>query len=32
MPINDNLIVKLFEENPFQRIVKEGSIIVDLGG
>ena len=32
LPINDNLIVKLFEENPFQRIVKEGSIIVDLGG
>ena len=32
MPINDNLIVKLFDENPFQRIVKEGSIIVDLGG
>lgn len=32
MPVGSNLIVKLFEENPFQRIVKEGSIIVDLGG
>ena len=32
MPLGSNLIVKLFEENPFQRIVKEGSIIVDLGG
>ena len=32
MPLGSNLIVKLFEENPFQRIVKQGSLIVDLGG
>lgn len=32
MPIGSNIIVKLFEENPFQRIVKQGSLIVDLGG
>ena len=32
MPIGNYVLVKEFSENPFQRIVKQGSIIVDLGG
>lgn len=32
MPINNYVLVKQFDENPFQRIVKEGNIITDLGG
>jgi hypothetical protein len=34
MPISNYLLVKLFEENPFQRIVKDptSGLIVDLGG
>lgn len=31
-PIINNVIVKPFAENPFQRIKKVGGIIVDLGG
>ena len=32
MPIGNYVLVKQFDENPFQRIVKQGSIITDLGG
>lgn len=32
MPINNYVLVKQFEENPFQRVVKQGNIITDLGG
>lgn len=32
MPIGNYLLVKQFNENPFQRIVKQGNIITDLGG
>ena len=32
MPIGNYVLAKQFEENPFQRIVKQGSIITDLGG
>lgn len=33
MPINNYLLVKQFEENPFQRIVRDSSgLIIDLGG
>jgi len=32
MPIGNYILGRLFEDNPFQRIVKEGSIITDLGG
>lgn len=31
-PIYEGVLIKPYEENPFQRIVKEGNIIVDLGG
>ena len=32
MPIGNYVIARQFEENPFQRIIKQGSIITDLGG
>ncbi len=32
MPIGNYVLVKQFDENPFQRIVREGNIITDLGG
>ena len=32
MPINNYVLVKQFEENPFQRVVKQGNIITDIGG
>lgn len=32
MPIGNYVLVKQFDENPFQRIVMQGSIITDLGG
>jgi len=32
MPIGNYVLVKEFKENPFQRIVKVGNIITDLGG
>lgn len=32
MPIGNYVLVKQFDENPFQRIVRQGSIITDLGG
>ena len=34
MPINNNLLVKVFSENPFQRIVRDSKsgLIIDLGG
>ena len=34
MPINNNLLVKVFSENPFQRIVRDSKsgLILDLGG
>ena len=32
MPIGNYLLVKEFPTNPFQRIVKQGNIITDLGG
>lgn len=32
MPIGNYILGRLFEDNPFQRIVREGSIITDLGG
>lgn len=32
MPIGNYVLVKQFDENPFQRIVKQGNIITDLGG
>lgn len=32
MPINNYLLIKQFDENPFQRIQKQGGIITDLGG
>jgi len=34
MPINNNLIIKPFSENPFQRIVrdKKSGLILDMGG
>lgn len=31
-PLYEGILIKPFEENPFQRIKKEGNIIVDLGG
>lgn len=32
MPIGNNILARLLDENPFQRIVRQGSIITDLGG
>ena len=32
MPLYEGILIQPFEENPFQRIKKEGNIIVDLGG
>ena len=32
MPIGNYVLAKPFEENPFQRIVKQGNIIMDVGG
>lgn len=32
MPFGSMIMVKEFAENPFQRIVRKGNIIVDLGG
>lgn len=32
MPIGNYVIARQLDENPFQRIVKQGSIITDLGG
>ena len=32
MPIGNYVLARQFKENPFQRIVKQGSIITDLGG
>lgn len=31
-PVYEGVLIKPYEENPFQRIKKEGNIIVDLGG
>ena len=31
-PIYEGVLIKPYEENPFQRIHKEGAIITDLGG
>lgn len=31
-PLYEGILIKPFEENPFQKIKKEGNIIVDLGG
>lgn len=32
MPIGNYILAREFGENPFQRIVKQGNLIVDLGG
>ena len=32
MPIGNYLLARQLEENPFQRIVKQGNIITDIGG
>lgn len=32
MPIGNYILARQLDENPFQRIVKQGSIITDLGG
>ena len=32
MPIGNYVLAKPFSENPFQRIVKKGNIIIDTGG
>ena len=32
MPIGNYVLAREFKENPFQRIVRQGSIITDLGG
>lgn len=31
-PLYEGILIKPFDENPFQRIKKEGNLIVDLGG
>ena len=31
-PLYEGILIKPFEENPFQRIKREGRLIVDLGG
>ena len=32
LPLYEGILIKPFSENPFQRIKKEGNLIVDLGG
>ncbi len=32
VPLYEGILIKPFEENPFQRIKREGNLIVDLGG